>query len=130
MYTIEVHYETGDSFDSWRETEDVGLVWESKHLAKKALAIIQEHYLLYKEFNSYGGRENDEILQELHQADWYELLDYCDEGSIGFHTGSPVVEMDDGESRHLPTHMWCGYFERLISAKVTSVVSEEDIITF
>ena len=56
MYDIEIHYETGDSFGSSKETETLGLVTSSLKEAKENLQRIKEHYKLAKESPNFDKR--------------------------------------------------------------------------
>lgn len=121
MYTIKVKYKTGDSFNSYDEEDDVGLVWESRELARKALASIKEQYELYQNDSFTYSQKNSvarskEWCKNLTEeyADYFEGWKYC-----------IAVEMDNGEYRNLSTS-WNGYFERLYSAEVIELGSSED----
>lgn len=135
MYTIEVTYQTGDSFNSYEETNTIGLVWEDKQLARKALAAIKEHYTLYSEQESYSRNKNiQEIRDKAMSSEWYLK---AIEGSTDKWTKSPeywqyncAVEMDDGSYRNIPTNMWCGYFESLHTAKIVNESDDEDEVNF
>lgn len=130
MYTIEITYKTGDSFGSHEETECIGLQWEDKALARKALHNIKEHYTLYQENESSWRRERtkEQILAEVIIKDWYVNASKCeyDLKYPSFHICS--AQMDNGEWRNLPM-FWIGYFEDLREAKVISVGDDEDVFT-
>lgn len=133
MYTIEVEYRTGNSFNTEELTECIGLVWEDKELARKALASLKEHYNLYKEGEAFiPKRPADQIEKEAMTKEWWlksDLSDYKTYHSWWYYCS---VRMDNGDWRNLPTGMWCGYFERLHSARVViaSEIGDEDYVTF
>ncbi len=126
-YTIEVEYQTGDSFSSEVCTETIGHVWEDKTLARKALQCLKEHYELFIEheehnrprrhMRSYLDVRIDAKSREWHNGD-KDMYRCCD------------VEMDDGSKRTLPTCMWCGYFEKLHHAKIVCEQDDEDYVSF
>lgn len=131
MYTIELHYTTGNSFGSHKKTNTIGLLWENKGLAKKALATLKEQYKLYSEQEkSYRyNRSNDQIYKEVQSKEWYiKALENEKKGykpDTHYWWYDCCVEMDDGKWRNLPTSMYCGYFETLHSAQI-KLIGEED----
>lgn len=44
MYAIRVNYRTGDSFNTWDESETLELKWKNVKIAKENLQRIKEHY--------------------------------------------------------------------------------------
>ena len=140
MYTIEVDYTTGGSFSSERLTEEIGLVFSTKDLARKALSVIKEHNTLYKESASYHfrkARTDDEINAEGNNSSWCieacnnyleqykERVTCCDRWRYYV-----AVAVTQKEYRTLNVSMWTGYFEKLHSAKVISVGDDEDYLEF
>lgn len=138
MYTIEVDYTTGNSFNSERQTEEIGLVFTTKELARKALLVIKEHYALHEEIDSYGKtRDYKEIDKDGNSRQW------CVDGVSCYkarYSGTPcggdtwryhvAVEVSEGELRELNVGMWSGYFETLHSARIISVGNDEDFMEF
>ena len=121
MYTIKVKYKTGSSFHSEDIESDVGLVWESKELARKALASIKEQWELYETTSYTYSQKNStakskEWCTNLSEEylDWEEGWQCC-----------VACEMDNGDYRNLSTS-WNGYFETLYSAEVIPVGDSED----
>lgn len=127
MYTIEVSYETGNSFGRENEIDTIGLQWEDKQLARKALQNIKEHYKLYQENENSWRRErtSEQILAEVVTKDWYVNANKCewDLKHPSFHLCA--AQLDNGDWRNLPM-FWIGYFESLREAKVISVGDDED----
>ena len=127
-WTIEVHYQTGNSFNTEFVTENINLAWKDIDLAKECLNSIKEHYDLYKQFSECGYRSektHEEIHKEIRSKKW------CVGDCSSYDTNLPLVaECDDGEMRRVPTNMWCGYFEKLESAKVVSIGDSDMEITF
>jgi len=132
MYTIEVRYETGNSFGREEQTDTIGLQWEDKTLARKALNTLKENYDLYKEKESScrRSRPKSEIMTEAMSKEWYAKSPKTDYDLRNPSLYNCAVEMDNGEWRDLPVNMWCGYFETLYEAKVISVGDDEDCVTF
>jgi hypothetical protein len=129
VYTIEVTYQTGDSFNTETCTDTIGLVWEDKQLARKALQAIKENNTLYLEKESYGGRGRDDIYKDVLKCDWYKP-EGEDESDPYWWNWVCKVEMDDVTFRNVPTRMWQGYFETLHEARVVCEQDDEDCITF
>lgn len=124
MYTIEVNYTTGDSFTSGEVTDDIGLVWEDKKLAQKALKSLKQHYIAYCDIESaYTKDDTNKAIQSFVKYDWCTNKS-CRSSSFTLYQCS--VQMDDGKLRELPTGMYCGYFDKLHYAKVVTVDNEED----
>lgn len=136
MYTIEIDYTTGNSFNSEDITgERIALCWEDKELARAALKVIQEHYELYQEkqscsWSSKRTRTNEQIFKEVKKKDWYrpnpndswavkeDHWPYC-----------CYVKMDDGQYRKMDA-FWIGYFESLHEARVVCDEDDQDKVTF
>lgn len=110
MFTINIEYTTGDSFNSNQTEDQVALVWKNKELARKALQAIKEHYEFCTLSDKYGitPRERSEITSRAKLSSWYSK-DHPD--------FTLMVEVDDGSYMQLHA-FWCGYFEILHSAEV------------
>lgn len=133
MYTIKVHYQTGNSFNTEDDVEEIGLVWKDKNLARLCLQSIKEHYTLYKEMdNNHSGRSFEEILSEVKNKAWFNSTNVWGDDirdRIDFHVSGLRAKMDDGTYRQVNTSMWCGYFERLYGAEVVCLQDDEDSFT-
>ncbi len=131
MYTIEVHYTTGNSFNSEETTDQIGLQWEDKQLARKALQSLREHYVLYEDKESFRSRNSrEEIAIKAMAHDWYKIgiaqeKEKYYKNSSYWHYYCAVL-MDDGVYRNLPVGIWCGYFETLHWARIVTVENAED----
>lgn len=104
MYTIEITYQTGDSFGSNEETDIVGYSWDSLDNAKESLQRIKEHYSYYQSKNS---RFREKVDKPSHYKDDYSVV-------IVGNYKDKVEEI---------SAFWCGYFETLYEAKI---IEEED----
>ena len=129
MFTIQVKYKTGDSFNSYEKENRIGLCWKSIELARKALAVLEEHYNYYKDIESgsyYARKEIDKLRKKAMNTDWYKQAvaqstdDWYKRPDMWYI--NCAVQMDNGDFRNIPVNMWCGYFERLLEA---SIVLEE-----
>lgn len=58
-YTIEITYETGNSFGSREEVDTIGAAWKDLEKAKKALQDIKEHYQYYSSVHGYSSKRKD-----------------------------------------------------------------------
>ncbi len=125
QYTIEVHYSTGDSFNTHEETHDVGLIWNDKKLAIKALSHIKEQHQLNTQLDStYGKKEREELIQSIISKEWIDKnKSLSDQRDYWMYSISCL--MDDGSYRTIRTN-WLGYFENLISAKIKRLNSDEE----
>lgn len=107
-YQIEVHYSTGDSFGRQETSRVLEMKWKDLDKAKAALKRIKEHYLWYDYENSnfYFGEDGEEPVE----PEWHKGMeyDYC-----------LKVELDNGNEVEFSAP-WCGYFETLHSAEITS----------
>ncbi len=123
-YTIEVHYSTGDSFHTHEENHDIGLVWNDKQLAIKALSHIKEQHQLYKQLDlTYGKKEQEELINSIVSKEWVQNIDNSlDKKDYWTYCLSSL--MDDGSYRTISI-IWLGYFENLISAKVKEINSDQ-----
>lgn len=130
-YTIKVRYITGNSFGSHEEEDTIGLCWQSIELARKALAVIEEHYKIYQkvEVNCWQAdrkQTNKKLISQVKKTQWYQksIEQLAEDKERSYMMGDNywyfncAVELDDGSFRNIPTDMWCGYFERLLEASV------------
>lgn len=139
MYTIVVTYTTGDSYHNHNQTNNIGLCWENKTLAQKALQTIKQHYLFYRDFQELRwSRSNthQQIFKQVRKCEWFKKA-VEDPTVIGIRKNERdwyyfcVAEMDDGTYRNIPTSMWCGHFETLHTAKISLLEEDEnDYIDF
>jgi hypothetical protein len=120
-YTIEIHYRTGNSFESHDETETIGCIWEDKEQARLALSYIKEHYEFYKEANAWrSGKTEKEMQKAVKNKPWVIELAYWEHGLL-----VPV-----GDSTQRISAFWCGYFETLHGAKIIPIGDDEDSFEF
>ena len=119
MYSIEVSYQTGDSFGSQDTSDVLELTWDNLEVAKRNLKAIKEHDELYSKLNGYDfGKNRDQLLEEASKKPWFVQDD-----KSHFH-GSLRLEADNGNYMQLHA-MWCGYFESLHGAKI--IVDNSDM---
>ena len=128
MWTIEVTYQTGNSFNTEICTDNINLAWKNLDLAKQCLQSIKEHYLLYTEISESSYRRqrtNDEIMADMKSRAW------CVEDATGWVNNVPMSAIcDDGEMRRVSTYMWCGHFEKLESAEIISIGESDMKLVF
>jgi len=103
-YKIEVFYRTGDSFGSRDTSTVLEMEWQNVENAKKALRRIKEHYKWYKYENESPWNRDEEV----REPDWHK----------GEKTDATVKLLLDNGNEVKFYAPWCGYFERLQSAKV------------
>lgn len=106
-YTIEIDYDTGGSLDNEFGVKDkIGATWGNYDLAREALEKIKDHYEIYKKLSgSFRNRE-------------YKPPE-------GYNEYFLIIELDDGSLQQISC-FWCGYFEKLNSAKI--VIESDEYI--
>lgn len=121
-YQIHINYEEGDSNGSYDANLTLEHTWESKELAKQALARIREHWLWYD--GEFRHAYYPEGQKPPPRPEWHEKL-----GGVNRYKHVIVLRVDGGVGdsiQHWQFHTpWCGHFERLKTAKV--VEFEEDM---
>ncbi len=118
MYTININYETGNSYGTHTEEDQISLVWKDKEKAQAALLYIKEHYNYYKSLKSYGltPEERNKIKEAAKTKTWYISVE--PEFVLN-------LELDDGTYKQINA-FWCGYFEKPNYAEVILCNDEED----
>lgn len=137
MYTIEVRYKTGNSFNSETCVDNINLTFTTRKLARSALAVIKEHYQLISELESFDNRHvtYDETNRKNSKMAWHQkalALDtndrYTNDGDAW--KSQVAVQVSVDEWRNLNVSMWTGYFETLYGARVISLDDDNDEISF
>lgn len=134
-YSIEIYYKTGDSFNSYNETDKIGMVFKDIKDAEKALSIIGDHYKFVQKLENDTRimRNRREIieqsLKELRGKEWYQPnpeikfqkeIDGSEKNRLelfDFYWQHYIYLPVDGEKKHIET-FWVGHFETPISAKI------------
>lgn len=116
MFSIKVHYTTGDSFGSEERTELVGYSWPSLDEAKKALSYIKEHYQAYIESSDWN-KPRPYTVDHLKDKPWFFSGD--DEQHPIRDAWMSLLKIPDGEGgMQVIGAFWCGYFECMHSARI------------
>lgn len=115
MYTVEVTYHTGDSFNSYTEKDTIEFKWESKDLARQAMNEIYEHHIFAEDYYRLGESEREEYKLK----PWFTGHKY--------YQFTLQLELDSGKRQRI-TVPWNGYFERIEELHVISVEDERDFI--
>jgi len=124
MWTIEVDYQTGDSFHTEEVyKEQIGQCWTHKKGAIAALKVIEEHseYSSLTDCNYYGNlseKKQKDRIAELKKKDWFSE-------EWGSHT---MHVIDDNGERVYQSAFWAGYFETLHEARVVSTDDGDDCV--
>ena len=143
MFTIEIYYTTGDSFNTYTEVEKIGAAFPTLELAKKALKSIEEHYTFLNEvendrrYHHVMGSYDDmkRKVEELYSKDWY--VDFGDDDKQDFEEiyedaddketlyailnsshWQISIKMDCGDEEREVRAFWIGYFEHPHAAKI------------
>jgi hypothetical protein len=123
MYQLEIKYQTGDSLNSYQETEVLCLSWKDINNAKENLLYIKEHYKMYEEFVTAYTKDKYKILEKYENKEWFvkpEKNDYNLERSITIIN----FKLDNGNKMRARAD-WCGIFENLEYAKVVLEPDED-----
>jgi hypothetical protein len=102
-YTIEIEYQTGDTFQTYETSDDVGITWENLEVAKAALERIKVHHEAYEKADGWGSTSE-------HREAFTKVPGYVEGYSIS-------LPLDDG-SEHKTFTFWHGYFEHMQSAEI------------
>lgn len=124
-YTIEVSYKTGDTFQSYDTSHELGISWENLDMAKEALRRIKEQYEVEtdNEHAERWGRFYPEAkFRDPKDFKWY---------SPKYPEVSIMLPLDDG-TEHCHGTPWRGYFEHLYGAEIVPVndTKEEEGMKF
>lgn len=108
-YKIVAEYRTGDTFKTYDTECPLDPVWEDLDKAKAALQRIREHWDWYEYIDKRRGWHRDNEL-EVAEPEWHKSI-------IG--KEYIALELDDGSVFNF-WPPWCGYFERLYGARITT----------
>lgn len=113
-YTIRVTYNTGDSFKTYVDTEDLDYGWDEE-TAKLNAEFIVEHYNAYYAINDGWRYEEKPDMELIKKKPWY-----ADPDGKGTELDSTLYLMPGKEGKEPIRYVcpWCGYFESMISVEV------------
>lgn len=109
-YTIEIHYSTGDSFNSYDCVDQIAVTWKSYELAKGALRRLGEHYEWYIMDGKTWIFDEIKIPKFSHDRHGFNVV------------------LDNGEEFWIGA-FWCGVFESLRSARVVELTDKDAVYT-
>jgi hypothetical protein len=112
-YYIDIHYVTGDSFNTHDTSEELAIRWDNKDLAIEALERIKlrDKWGMEKSRIWGGGKEMEKHMEALTKLPGYDPQ-WGGESGLTF-------KLDDGtEQFHVA--FWEGYFERFKWAEILS----------
>jgi hypothetical protein len=121
-YTININYDTGDSFHSeYDVNETLDISWENIEIAKENLKRIQDHYNFVKKPYSYeyrgkSNKEIEEIKKNASKQPWFvsQYPEIC-----------LYLKLDDGK-KFQQSSFWSGYFEKLNYIEIVVLEKEEN----
>lgn len=105
-YYIEIHYKTGDSFNIYDETDNLGLEWDDLETAKENLQRIKDYHAWYEDnykYKLYSERNDPRIPKPACVDKKYD---------------TSIHLITDSGSDLMINAFWCGYFETLYWAKI------------
>ena len=114
-WTINISYQTGNSFGNEDACDEIGCSWTDLNKAKEALQRIKSHYDAYAATNDYWSPKGPQAA-DFAKEPWFWKQD------PGVWQHCLIVERDDGTEQRISA-FWCGYFETLYSAEIVSNAS-------
>lgn len=154
MFTIEIYYDTGDSFTSYSEIEKIGAVFPTLEMAQKALFDIEDHFSFLSEVENdkryhhvlgdYDSLKSK--VEDLYAKDWY--IDFCDDDKEDFEEiynnaeskelmyailnsshWQCYLKVDCGEDEPREIRaFWIGFFEHPRTAKIVVEGKPNEIV--
>lgn len=119
QFTIEITYKTGNSFNTYTDTDTVDVVWSDLSKAKIALQYIKLHEEAMNDFRSaWTNKEKKELKDKLSLQPWFKNTndDYY----------YYILVPDDSDNPVPMYAFWMGYFEQINSAKIVTVNKDDD----
>lgn len=119
-YQIQYFYQTGNSFGSEDAVGILELEWDSLDIAKENLRRIKEHYTMVNEIDSakWEIRMNKRKSSYTDIASQYQDHDWFAKHNDRNMWENCIVLYTDAGNPFQFWCPWCGYFERLHSAKI------------
>lgn len=111
-YDIELYYRTGDSFESKDIHDRLGVTWKDLDLAKENLERIKQHYLYYRQNNSWVWADEPK-----HKKPKFYKSD------------TQVILLLDNEVEWVVNCSWIGHFESLHGGKIVITLGENSEFT-
>jgi hypothetical protein len=110
-YTIEIHYQTGDSFHTEECVKSIDPTWENLEMAKQSLECIKNHYEYQKEHHDTWSEPKVSPPEGVKWNEKYKMI--------------MLVLIDDNGNPFYYSDFWTGHFEQLHEAKI--IISQEDL---
>lgn len=123
MWTINVKYQTGDSFGSSESEDTIPVVWENLALAKEALQAIRNHNTAANEIDNARNREAKIASMMKYNAEYWFLPS---ENLTGQHWDYNLAVLNDDRIPTIIHAFWRGYFERIICAKIVKYTEDDE----
>lgn len=126
MFEIIINYDSGDSFNTYKNQETSVGSWNSKDIAIENISYIKEQYEIYNRTSSnYFGDNSlseDEAVEIIKTKIWCPIRAEKGERS-GWNNNygmlhSINLKLDNGNWMRFGTSTWEGYFETLNSVKI------------
>jgi hypothetical protein len=110
-YTIEIHYQTGDSFHTEECVKSIEPTWENLEMAKQSLKRIKNHYEYQREHCDIWSDPKKPLPEGVEWNKKYRVI--------------MLVLIDDNGNPFYYSDFWTGHFEQLHEAKI--IISQEDL---
>lgn len=117
IYSIEIKYSTGDSFDTNITSEIIGLSWDSLEKVERNIKYIEEHDKFLSSYKySSTTNKRDKVLSESSFKYWF-VPETDNKYLVNIFKRSIFLEMNSGKKFQLST-FWEGQFEKLIECNI------------
>ena len=117
-YTIEIFYQTGDSFGSLSHTDTINWEFDDVEEAKTCLQTLREHHKMCMDLDDYKARRNggrQGVLDKYAHKEWFDA-EYPE-------------QRFKYQDRYISV-FWVGYFESLHTAEVVRVDKKSDPLIY
>lgn len=122
MYTIMIHYSTGDSFGSSDTTDELPVLWENLDKAKEALRVIKKHKEACDEIRASRYRSHEKEILKKYEAEYWFCTGKNFEDSHDYN----FYVLDDNDDKVRVYAFWMGYFENIQFAEIIIVPDKEN----
>ena len=113
MYKIEITYITGNSFNTYENSDFIELTWDNLDKAKECIKRIKNHYEFYQKHSDLYHRPNMNLPIGVIWDDEYRMVLLS------------LITDDNEEYKYCS--FWTGYFETLIKAEIIFENEDNDL---
>ena len=118
-YKIKVDYKTGNSLHQYDTEDYLELSWDNLDVARENLKAIAVHYKMYRELEYEYSLDNKYDIVTNYKNNWW----FVDSKQYSESQHCMKLKADNGNLMQ-QNNFWCGYFESLYGAEITSDTSD------